>query len=306
MHKVKGIFVFLLIFALLNGACSRAGFDKPIAKFQAASLVVIESSKTIFSELDKVERDQYILERLRKREEIQLIELEAKQVFTKEAIKVRLDALDQIKRYSELLLDAAKSDSPTKIKTEATNLGDAVKNLAGEAGNLTGVDNKGFQDAVGPVSTIIGSVLNLFVEGKLQEALQKAINDGEKPINTLIQALRSDMQLAYQRRKTALGGMRVLFVQEYKRELDKGSMADAERLKLCADRIIAHEDKWEQLLLLQPEAGLDAMAKAHSALVAYAKSKRKASDFATLVETMEIFSSQALSIGQAINELKKL
>ncbi|MFY9223760.1 MAG: hypothetical protein WAQ98_13895 [Blastocatellia bacterium] len=306
MNKIKPILIFLVVFLLTSSACSRAGFDKPIVKFQGASLVVIESSKTIFSELNKVERDQYILEKLRKREEIQLIELEKTQVFSREALKVRMDALEALKRYGELLMEAAKSDSPTKIKAEAINLGEAIKNLSSETSSLTGVDDGKFQSAVGPFATIIGSVLNLFIEGKIQDALNKAINEGEKPINALIQVLRSDMQLAYQRRKTALGGMRVLFVQEYKKELDKGNMADAERLKLCADRVIEHEDRWEKLLLIQPESGLDAMAKAHSALVTYANSKRKASDFATLVESMEIFASQALSIGQAINELKNL
>ena len=52
-----------------------------------------------------------------------------------------------------------------------------------------------------------------------------------------------------------------------------------------------------------PEEGLDAMAKAHSALVTYAKSGQKVNDLASLVEAMEAFATRAANIGRAIQDL---
>ena len=48
------------------------------------------------------------------------------------------------------------------------------------------------------------------------------------------------------------------------------------------------------------------MAKAHSALVAYAKSGQKKTDLASLVSAMEDFAARAKIIGQAIQELKEI
>lgn len=75
---------------------------------------------------------------------------------------------------------------------------------------------------------------------------------------------------------------------------------------MFAERIREHENRWEIFASANPGEGLDAMAKAHSALVAYAKSGQKVNDLASLVSAMEDFAARAKIIGQAVQELKEI
>jgi len=214
--------------------------------------------------------------------------------------------LAQLASYGDLLSKLANSDAPERAKAGAVGLGEALKNLTNTVDGLTGADDAAFKGAVGPVSRIIGEVIKFVLEQKIKDALNKAINEGEEPINNLIRVIRSDISNAYERKRSSMSDMRVLFVDEYNREMQKGAAADAEKLKLFADRIREHEDRWEIFASANPADGLDAMAQAHSALVKYAKSGQKITDLESLVSAMEDFAARAKVIGQAIQELKEL
>jgi hypothetical protein len=100
--------------------------------------------------------------------------------------------------------------------------------------------------------------------------------------------------------------MRVALVDEYNIEMKKGDGANPERLRILAERIRAHEDLWEVLATANPGEGLDAMAKAHSALIVYAKSAHKINDLASLVSAMETFAARAGAIGKSVQALRNL
>lgn len=304
--KRKSLIMILVVGLIFSAACRRSGFRQPITKFQAAASVVIASTRLYTTELNKVERDHYVLTKLSERSQIRLLELEAVQVFSNQGLKARLDSLDQLAAYGELILKIANSDAPERIRAEATNLGEAIKNLSSTVGQLTNSDDTAFKSAVGPVAKIIGEILGLVVEQKLESALNKAIKQGETPVNELIAVIRNDIQLAYERKRSALSDMRTALVDEYNREQQKGASVDAEKLRIFAERIRAHEDRWEIFATANPGEGLDAMAKAHTALVTYAKSSHKVMDLASLVDAMEAFAARAASIGQAVQALHQL
>src|SRR6185369_5317075 len=92
---------------------------------------------------------------------IKLDELEAVQVFSKEGLQARLDALDQLGAYGELLLKLVNSDAPEKVKAEATNLGEAIKSLSNTVSGFSGADDANFKAAVGPVANIVRQIVNL-------------------------------------------------------------------------------------------------------------------------------------------------
>ena len=176
----------------LSAACARpSAYKAPVMKFRDASAVVIESTKAYLLALNKTERDHYINDQVASRAPILLIKIEEVQVFGAEAIAVRLDALDQLANYTELLYRLATSDAPETIKGKATDLGTAISNLSGEINGLTGADDAGFKKAATTVFPVIGDVLKAVVEQQLEDALKKAAATGAGPVNTLIDAIRS-------------------------------------------------------------------------------------------------------------------
>jgi len=302
----KMLALSLLLATILSVGCGPSGFREPITKFQTSSAVVIASTRLYVTELNQVERDHYVNSQLSKRAQIKLDELEAVQVFSHDGLKARLDALAQLASYGDLLSKLANSDAPERAKSEAKNLGDSLKNLSTTVSGLSGANDTAFKAAVGPVSAIVGEVINFVLQQKIKEALNKAINEGESPINNLIAVIRNDIAVAYERKRNSLSDMRVILVDEYNAEMLKGASADSEKLRVFAERIREHENRWEVFASANPEEGLDAMAKAHSALVTYAKSGQKATNLASLVSAMEDFAARAKIIGQAVQELREI
>lgn len=116
----------------------------------------------------------------------------------------------------------------------------------------------------------------------------------------------SDITIAFERRRSAFSDLRVALIDEYNREVLKGQTANPERLSALARRIREHEDLWDGFARSNPKSGLDAMARAHTSLVTYARSPKKVSDLASLVEAMEAFAARAAIVGQAVQQLRNL
>ncbi len=306
-RRVSLVVAFLLLTAtLVSVGCGPSGYVEPISKFQSSSSIVIASTRLYVSELNKVERDHYILSRVSTNGQIVLSDLQAAQVFSQDGLKARLDALDQLAKYGDLLAKLAKSDAPERVQAEAKDLGSSISQLQSTVSGLTHTDDAAFKAAVGPVTAIVGQILNFVVERKIQQALDDAITKAHLPINNLIGVIRSDIAVAYQRKRQALSAIRTALVDEYNIETRKGASADPQKLHALADKISAHEDRWEVFATANPGEGLDAMAKAHTALVEYAKSAHKVNDLASLVSAMEAFAARAVSIGQSVQALKQL
>jgi hypothetical protein len=302
--KTSALIIVALL--LLTSCTTTTGYRNPITKFQDASSVVIASTRTYLTELNKTERDKYIQEQLSAQAQIQLNQIEAVQVFSRDGLKARLDALDQLAGYGVLLARLANSDAPESIRTQVQGLGDALKNLSDETARLpNNSDNQSFKQAVGPVATILGEVFDLIIQQRIQAALDRAIQVGDSPVNRLLNAIHSDIIIAYQRKRNSLSDMRVILVDEYNRELSK-SPRDSEKLRLWAERISANEDRWESFGNANPGEALDAMASAHTALVNYAKSPKGPTDLASLVDAIETFAARAQRVGQAIQNLRGL
>jgi hypothetical protein len=292
--------------SLLSSGCGPSGFVEPIGKFQSAANVVIASTKLYVTELNKVERDNYIVKQLSARKRIEPQDLEDVQVFTQDGLKARLDALDQLGKYGDLLSKLAKSDVPEKVRAEADDLGGAIIKLDNTVQGLNKAQDSDFKAAVKPVTSIIGEILKSVVDRKIETALNKAVAKGEQPINELIRVIRIDVDNAYERRRVALSAVKFAAIEEYNTEMARAGGPDVDRLRFLAERIRENEDRWETFATSNPGEGLDAMAKAHTALVEYAKSAHKVKDLASLVSAMEAFATKAVSIGKSVQALREI
>jgi hypothetical protein len=295
-----------LIFAIIfvNGCANPSAFKAPVGKFRDASGVVIEATKTYITELNKTERDIYIYTQLGGAAQIQIDHIEAVQIFSKEGIATRLNALDQLANYTELLNQLANSDSPASIKAKATDLQTALTGLSSQVGSLTGTDDAKFKAAAGKALPVIGDILQAFVEKRIEDALKQAIAAGDKPVNEIIDAIEVDIRDAVARKKSQFSDARVLAVDQYNRELQK-PQPDRSKLQAYANALSQEEDRWQAFLSSNPNDGLDAMKKANQALVKFASTpKVKITDFNSFVDAVDLFTSTANRVGKGIQELR--
>jgi hypothetical protein len=286
----------------LIGCAHPNAYQAPVAKFRDASAVVIEATKIYLTELNKTERDMYIKARASKPAQIRESEIESVQGFSKEAIAARLNALDQLANYADLLNQLASSDAPARIKAKAADLQTALTGLSGEVNKLGGTDDTNFKAVTSRVVPVIGDVLQAFAEERIQEGLDRAITSGGPAVNSLIQAIADDVEIAFQRKKAAFSEERLGMVDQYNKDLQNHAAADA--LQADANAIIAEEDRWEAFLTANPKDGLSAMKRANDALVKFAsKPKHTANDFGSFVDAVESFAATANRVGKAVHEL---
>jgi hypothetical protein len=290
---------------LLTAACARpAEYRAPVETFRDASAVVIRSTQTFLQALNKTERDHYISDQVASQSPIQLSRIEEVQVFGPDAIAARTEALDRLADYTNLLYRLATADSPDRIKAEAKDLGDALANLSTSVSALSGTDNAGFKKAVTTVLPVIGDVLQAVVQQRVEDALRKAITAGAGPVNSLIDAIKIDAELAFQRKRNALSKRRADAAVAYNAQIGK---ADAATLRRLGEAISLTEDQWEAFQTARPATGLDAMQRANLALERFARTPHpKVTDVSTFVDAMEAFAAAAARLGADVARLREL
>jgi hypothetical protein len=300
--------VFAAVALALNGACAKpAAYKAPVSRFRDASAVVIESTKAYLVALNKTEREHYIDVQVADRAQIRLNELDEVQVFSADAIAARLEALDQLANYTELLFRLAAGDAPETVKAKAKDLGTALTKLSGEISALGGPDDAKFKSAVTTVFPVVGEVLKALVEQRIEDALNKAVTTGAAPVNALIEAVKVDADIAYERKRSALSRRRAEAVRQYNVEFEKRDRASDAALKRYGDAVASTEDLWEAFRTSRPTLGLAAMQRANTALETFARIRKPTvTDFATFVDAVEAFAAAAARLGQGLQQLGAL
>jgi hypothetical protein len=295
-------FLSLLGLSAILGCAKPSAYKAPVATFRDASVLVIQTTQTYLTQLNKVERDNYIYQHASAIQQIKLDEIQKQQVFSTDGINARLSALDQLSQYTSLLYQLSTSDAPDNLTTEATNLQTAVTGLETQINGLTGGDDSRFKSAAAGAFPILGEILSQIAQHKLEAALKDAIAKGAEPVNTLISAIESDATIAYERKRTAESAARVIAIDQYNREFVGGKNPD--KLKAYADAISAEEDRWEAFGTAQPTAGLESMKAANTALVTFARTPRpNIHDIGSLADAMSSFASTALRLSTAVQAL---
>jgi hypothetical protein len=295
-------FLYLLGLSGILGCAKPSAYKTPVATFRDSSILVIQTTQIYLTQLNKVERDNYIYQHASALQQIKLDEIQKQQIFSTDGINARLAALDQLSQYTSLLYQLSTSDAPDNLTTEAANLQTAVTNLETQINGLTGGDDSRFKSAAAGAFPILGEILSQIAQHKLDAALKDAITKGAEPVNTLISAIESDATIAYERKRTAESAARVIAIDQYNREFEGGK--DPGKLKAYADAISAEEDRWEAFGTAQPTAGLESMKAANTALVTFARTPRpNIHDIGSLADAMNSFASTALRLSTAVQAL---
>jgi hypothetical protein len=300
------IIVSLMILVQVGCSTTTTAYKAPIGQFKDASQVVIESTKVYLGEFNKVERDKYIDAQVAAARPIRLIDIDKVKNLTPEEAAIRAQALDQLARYGELLVKIANSDAPEAIAANAVSLGQALSNLNQTIQeSLKRPVNEEFKSAVGPVSIILGEVARLAIERQIQKALDKAIKEGDQPIQNLLAVLREEANTAYRNKLNYFSKGRKDIIDLYNIEQRKPK-PDPKALKAYAEQVKTQLDKWDTLVESNPREGLQAMAQAHTALVTYANSPKTPKDLSDFIAAMEDFLARAKKVGKAVKDLSEL
>ena len=296
--------VLLLLLCGVAGCRGPSAYKTPVTKFRDSSSIVIESTKAYLVALNKTERDHYIYNQASQPAQIQLLAIQEVQVFDPQEIGTRIRALDQLADYTDLLYSLATSAAPETARARAKDLGAALTGLSDEIGQLAGTKNDGLKTAAGRAFPVIGEILHTIVERTIEQALEKAIVAGDGPVNELIAAIKADAIVAYERKRNALSNTRRAAVDAYNTEFEKPAH-DPVRLRVAADLVAASEDRWEAFQTARPVDGLEAMQRANTAMVKFAKlPKPNITDFASFVDAMETFASTARRVGESVRTLE--
>lgn len=295
---------FGLLLVIFCSCSSTAGYKKPVTDFRNASSVVIETARIYVTQLNKIQRDAYIDRQVVAAKQIKLSEIEKEELLSQKEINIRLRALNELSKYGELLVQLTSSDAPERVTSNAEDLSKSLDKLQGNLDSLNTDSSAGFKGAFGPVAKLIGEVTRLAVEQKIQQALDRAILGGEKPIQSLINTIRDDIVTAFELKRTTLSDARTIYIDGYERERERKRGYSI--LRERGQEIKLALDIWEAFPASDPRESLDAMAAAHGALLDYSKSPKKSGDLAAFTAQMELFVARAKRVGNAVRQLQQL
>jgi hypothetical protein len=339
--------------------CSMAErMKEPIAKFQAATKVVSTNARKAYNSVNgpavtRALRDaqldfERICDPLPQRvepgatpeDDIRPVcppdakNITKARILSTEDLSARFDALQSLDEYADLLVSVANSDAPEKIEASASKLKKSLDDLAARIANVSagspGPGGSGtnrpntakFKAAFGLFSTVVGEVLSLFARKRRDKALKKAINDGEKPVSDLIEAINEDVQAfwmkegdAYVKRVVAATlalNTELLAAKAVHDALDapgkaanlkarKSDLDQARLTKLRDDLMKAINDQ-ATFEATNPSDAISKMGAAHTRMIEYARRPTSAS-FLESVRAIELFANSAARLGSAVVKL---
>lgn len=293
---------WVLLFFILLCSCSVSKVRQPITNFQTATAVVTANTRTVMTELNRVQRNRMIAKHRMKNLPLLQRHFDSARLIDYADLKVRLDALDYLSNYVDLLVQIANSDAPDHIAQSASDLSGALNNLTSTVTGLHSGGSQKFKDAFSTASPILADIFRAIAQKRIKEALQDALLKGEKPVNDLIAAIGDDLEVAFIQRRANMQEDRVDLLHDYNIAItssprNEGAIDDLTK------QIIAEENLMDELADANPRASLNAMAKAHTKLVAYAHEKSPGS-FAEAVEAIEVFAAVSKRLGEATLKLK--
>ncbi len=303
MNVGKSIYLMLPAVFLI-GCTSPATYRTPITQFQEASAIVIEGAKVEYGMANKRERDAVIDRKASKRYNIDLDSLtdDDSIILSPADLSLRINALDALGKHAQLLLILANSDAPAKSAAAANAFGSSVSSLLSELSKASPISNP-LADPVKAFSAIAGEVINLVLEKKITQALDKSIIASDKNVMALINQLRTETIALYERHLNKLSESRRFATKEYNLLLSKPNLS-FEELGQAVLRIKKAEDAYRDMSSSSVAASFDAMSDAHQKLVDYAKSPKRPQDLAELIEATESLVNKAKIITEALKTLR--
>jgi hypothetical protein len=289
-----------LAFVPVLCGCAAAKFYKaPVANFQSGVNETASTVEPYFTELNRMESQYRLFDKVHDSKDWGTEDLKPR--FSPETIQVRVQALEIIKRYAQLLSDIAGSTSPDDFQKAADNLGKQTQSLADTVGKLAGAKVPPIGDPLGKLVNFLGQIK---IEHDRKKALEVAIKAGEGPVDELIQALRDDtvtaVALWYEDQKQR----EVIVLGMYNAQRKSATSPDA--IEALMKKVLDNSNEAETLRNLPVRNLFDDFESAHKALVSFAKSGGRPSGVAGLAAQIDVFTQQAKTLSDLVLSLRNV
>ena len=347
----KHLAVLLTLFSILltQSGCSIVGrLKQPIADFAEATRVVTESTKIAYQKLnDRAMEETLLLAQCKASTSTddcipKLIDdgnILSSRVISDAGMKHRLDALDSLEKYVSFLSKIVNSQKPEDIaksadelKTSIDALADKLKDLAvrpttggGAAGNAeANAQDSNFSNVVGLFTTAVSEVLKIYSERKRSGALKEAIQKGAVPVENLMTAIISDLNLFWTDKifdssdnlAKAFAPLTLDICATQRQRAKKPSDIEEdckfnptpdvtytrpsdERLEKMRVEVLKAVKENKDLIDSNPKESLTAMKDAHKKMVEWA-TKPTAGSLLLSLEAIEAYVSSATRLGKAV------
>jgi len=270
MNEHRNKYSALSVFGF--GGCGiMAEYKKVITDFKTASSDVVNISDSYLSGRNKIKRDDFIDERVNKREKIEKNSLEGSRVLSDEELKDLQGAFGMLSNYAELLYELVNIALSAELQTAFTNFGTELQKISDDAAN----DDTDFGEKAGIVSQIIGEIAKKKVQEKVWGVLDKIINDAHNPVDELILVMEGIVTKVYKEKEDVYSKQRNFLLERYNLalNLDKGESESS--LKARVDDFKTSLDNYDKLISENPEGGFRKLRETHDVLVEYAQFSRK-------------------------------
>jgi hypothetical protein len=300
----------LVTIALTAAACASAGWSGPIDDFKTNVDKSVGVVSDYYGALNDYERHIY-LETAFVDPSLEIVAVDtngaptplAGRVFSAEAIRARTDALALVGVYARRLADLAGSRAPAAFATNAEALGKDLSSLAATFSTLSESDVRA-KPYIPPITTLVGVIGQVFLESSRERALQKAVSDGAPAVDQILRIIEEDLTAAVDPlRRSGEKQLLAQLVHDY--NLNRQTWAEARRRRQITD-IEKAAQAYSAALLFNPADVVSGLRDAHTALVAYAKSRKSPSDLAAAASAMEIYAQRVERAARAVQSLRDL
>jgi hypothetical protein len=226
-----------------------------------------------------------------------------KPVFSPASMKARLDALNLIGAYAGRLYDLANTDAPTKFQSATTLLGQNLSSLDKTFQTLQGASDPTASKYIGPISSLIGTIGQMFLEHKRDELITKAITDGAPQVDVILSQIRDDMDRIFSL-EVITGSNEKLATLMTAYNHDRGRLSFEQRTARLSE-IKAAAAEASASVGSAPSNLVTSMMNAHEALVQVARSSKdaKPANLAALNSALEAWTTQIQSLASQVKLL---
>jgi hypothetical protein len=272
--------LFAIIIAATLSGCVANRYAAPVNTFRDKTQQTIGVLSDFYSTRNSYEIDVY-LRAVAADSKLEVLAVDSdghptplgRPVFSPASIKARLDALNLIGIYASRLYDLANTTAPGDFQTAANTLGDNLGSLDKTFQTLAGKSDPTANKYVGPISSLIGTIGQMYLEHKRDEFIRKAVADGAPQVEAILSQMRDDMDNVFSKEViTAAKEKMAILVNSYNEERSKLSF---EQRTARLNEIKAASEEAAVSVGSAPASVVTAMMEAHQALVRAATATRQ-------------------------------
>ena len=296
--------------ALVFSGCAANRYEAPASSFRDKTQQTINVLSSFYASRNSYEIDVY-LQSIAADSSLPVQTTDStgvptslgKPVFSPASIKARLDALNVVGVYANRLYDLANTTAPAKFQSATTALGQNLYSLDKTFQSLQGASDPTANKYIGPISSLIGTVGEMFLDTKRDELIAKAVSEGAPQVELILSQVRDDMDKIFSLEIiTGSNEKLATLIAAYNTDRTKldfeQRMARLSEIKAAANEVAASVGS-------APTALVTSMMDAHKALVQEATSppKSRINNLAALNGALEQWTTQIQNLSTEIKTL---